>query len=343
MKINYTINGKFLTQKLTGPQRCAREIVHELDDLIQPDSIEIIVPPNTITIPYYKNISVVRWGIGHGILWEQIWYPLYLLIKHREGINFCVAPILKPDIAYVHDVLFQKNPTYCSKLYYVYISLLTKNIISRAKKIITVSIFSHDEIIEYYNISRKKIHVIGNAWQHMLRINEDTKIFTTHPELKKGNYILALGSLAPYKNHKWILENAKHNPKQQYVIAGGHFKSVHGHTVSFESIPNILYLGYVSDSEAKALMTHAKAFLFPSLYEGFGIPPLEALSCGTKIIVSDIPCMREIYGDGAYYINPSDPSINIDNLLTESVANPKDILRKYDWRASAEKLYALLE
>ena len=85
------------------------------------------------------------------------------------------------------------------------------------------------------------------------------------------------------------------------------------------------YLGYVTDGEAKALMANCRAFLFPTLYEGFGIPPLEAIACGApRVIVSDTPCMREIYGPHAAYLDPA------------------ELLGQYSWSASARRLAGLL-
>ena len=340
----YTINGKFFTQNITGVQRHAREMVCELDKTMHNVNIEILIPRNVENLPKYKNIKVVRWGWFTGICWEQISYPLYLLLKHRVGINFCSTPLLKADYAYLHDVTMQVNPQYCSKLYSVYSNILAKNVINRAQKLFTVSEFSKDEIRKFYHVPEKKIEVIGNAWQHMIRLTPDTGIFSKHPEIKMGEYIFSLSSLSPNKNHQWIIKNALTNPNQQYIIAGGINNAVFGSNNPLtESDSNIIYLGYVTDEVAKALMMNAKAFLFPTFYEGFGIPPLEALSCGTKIIVSSTPCMKEIYGDAAYYIDPHNPNINIQELLQNSVSDPEIILEKYSWQKSAERLSALLE
>ena len=87
---------------------------------------------------------------------------------------------------------------------------------------------------------------------------------------------------------------------------------------------------------------HCKAFLFPTFYEGFGIPPLEAMSVGAKIVVSDTSCMREIYENAAYYIDPYNPNINLDQLLDLEVIPALEILNKFSWKESAYKLYEIL-
>ena len=85
-------------------------------------------------------------------------------------------------------------------------------------------------------------------------------------------------------------------------------------------------------------MKNCKAFLFPSFYEGFGIPPLEAMSTGCPVIVSDIPVMHEIFGDSVHYINPNEPDVNIDKYIQASDDKTKSALCKYSWKDSAEML-----
>ena len=100
-----------------------------------------------------------------------------------------------------------------------------------------------------------------------------------------------------------------------FAIAGGGSLEAEAKRLGLANLPNVVYLGYVSDGEAKALMHHCKAFLFPTLYEGFGIPPLEAVACGApRIYVSDTPCMREIYGDCAGYIDLKTNRCYVDDV-----------------------------
>ena len=344
LKYNYTINGRFLTQNITGVQRCAHEMVRDLDILADKDDIEILVPKSTKLPHEYHNICVVRFGHLSGVLWEQISYPIYLILHRRKGLNFCSSPIIRPDYAYIHDVLFQKNPAWCTRKYYIYTSLLFNHIIHHAKKIFTVSYFSKQEIQDYYGRQNKELHVIGNAWQHMERINEDPLFFLRHPEILKGEYIFSLSSLAPYKNYRWIHENARLHPNQQYVIAGSINPTLFGTSNDkLKQLSNIIYIGYVTDEEAKTLIVHAKAFLFPSFYEGFGIPPLEALSCGIPIIISDIPCFREVFGNAAHYIDPLIPNVDLNELLGQKIDAANSVLEKYSWTLSAKKLYTELE
>ena len=105
---------------------------------------------------------------------------------------------------------------------------------------------------------------------------------------------------------------------------------------------NIIYTGYQSDGRIKALLEESKALIFPSRYEGFGIPPLEALGCGTAAIVSDIQVMREIYGNDVYYIDPDNPRTDPDALLRNRIDNPQRLLNESTWEKQGEKWYRLI-
>ena len=90
-------------------------------------------------------------------------------------------------------------------------------------------------------------------------------------------------------------------------------------------------------------MQKCKAFILPSYYEGFGIPPLEALSCGAKIVISNAACLPEIYGDSAYYIDPNNANVNLTELIMEERKNPSELLQKYTYQNAAEKFYQVLK
>lgn len=100
------------------------------------------------------------------------------------------------------------------------------------------------------------------------------------PAVKKGEYFYALGSLAGHKNFKWIREVARRNPDKTFVVAGGKDLRAFGDDTEAKDTHNVFYPGYVSDAENAALMKHCRLFLHPAVFEGFGIPPLEALALG---------------------------------------------------------------
>ena len=175
----------------------------------------------------------------------------------------------------------------------------------------------------------------------MERVVADNGALRKHG-LNQGGYWFAMSSLAPNKNLRWLVETALLNPGETIAIAGGINTKIFGEH-DIPQADNVRYLGYVSDEEAKALMGGCKGFLFPTFYEGFGIPPMEAMAAGVRrIVASDIPCMHEIYGDSVSFINPIAPYQGIDELKAKPAEVCKEVLNGFDWRASATRLFEIL-
>lgn len=334
------INGRFLLHRVTGVERYAREILSELDKLIYPGEVELALPPETLEIPNYKNIIITQVGKLKDKLWEHISFPAYVRRERAVSLNLCnAAPFSTPGIVCIHDVKIKAHPEYFNRKFLLYYNLLFLNSIKRAQRIITVSEFSKKEIIKYYNISADKIVIISNAWQHYERIEYDEGTLEKY-NLEKNNYFFALGSMEPNKNFKWIAETAKNMPDQLFAIAGSINEKVFADGLGFKRPSNVKLLGYIEDKEAKTLMRDCKAFLFPSIYEGFGIPPLEAMSAGCKnIAVSDTEVMHEIFGNAVTYLNTKIP---VNKLDFENSGQEK-ILKKYSWMESAKRIYSLIK
>ena len=136
--------------------------------------------------------------------------------------------------------------------------------------------------------------------------------------------------------------SGKKNPSELFVIAGNSVKNAKT-KIDFSALPNVIFTGYLSDGCAKWLMKNCRAFLFPSTYEGFGIPPLEAFSVGTKVICSNAASLPEVCGDAAAYIDPYDYEIDLSAPETEKKeAYYGAVLSKYSWKRSAERLKEIL-
>lgn len=330
------INGRFLLHKVTGVERYAREMIAELDKIADGGKVMMAVPPELDEIPKYENIKVIKVGKLHNRLWEHISFPLFVYKNKGISLNLCnVAPLIKPGIVCMHDVKIKAKPEYFQKKFLLWYNLLFSNQIKRADMILTVSEFSKLEILRYYNVDKNKIHVVPSAWQHFKNIKFDENTLKKY-NLKKQAYYFSMCSLEPNKNFKWIAEVAKKNTDELFVVAGAINKEIFSEGLGFECPTNMKLIGYVSDEEAKTLMRDSTAFLFPTFYEGFGLPPLEAMSTGVeKVIVSDIPVMHEIYGDSVYYINPYFPEENIKQLISQKVESSDKVLSNYGWDKSA--------
>lgn len=338
-KRKYAIDGFFLTQRITGIQRVAFELVKALDKIVAKNEIVIIAPDTELANIELTKISIVKYGKIKGISWQQFCYAYYLW--KNDLLALCLTNILplfyRHGMIMLHDVSYKANPHFFSSKrdrlsafwHRINYYLAAKSTMT----ILTVSNFSKSEIKKYYSVPDNRIYVIYNAWQHMNSVCRSDEVFKNNSEIKKGEYFFSMATMAPNKNFKWIVNAAKNNPDKIFVIAGGG-------NLSLEGLNNLIVLGYVSDEVAKSLMGNCKAFIFPTFYEGFGLPPLEAVACGSpEIIVSDTPCMREIYGEYANYLDPNNYYCVIKH---ECICSPRGLLKKYSWEESANLLWAIL-
>lgn len=333
------IDGAFAGRPVTGLERFAVECVRALDDLVAPGVLELVVPPqgDVSALGRLRNIAVVRCGFGSGRVWEQVCFGLYARLHGRRTLSLCnVAPLLRTDVVCIHDVFYRsRSGDYAGslrgrlssawhRLHYAWCARF-------ASRIVTVSEYSASEITRWYGVTPERIAVAGNGWEHLTRIAQDDGVFTRFPELRKDGYCLALGSRAPNKNLGWVMRTARRNPDLRFVVAGGAFPS--GRTCETGWPSNVLTTGRVSDGEMKALVSRCRVLLFPSVEEGFGIPPLEALALGRPVVVADRPPMREIYGDTVRYLKDSegDGADALAEWLATPVGPPEALLSRHTW------------
>lgn len=347
------INGNFLNRNLTGIERFACETCKRLDSLLtSSDDFSILISANPRFIPDFKNIKLIRTTetIKSFPKWDLLVFKKYCKKTNSIGLNFSnTAPLGKYcGYAFLHDIyakIFPKDFTsFKDRIIKTYCRLNYKNISKNAKHIFTVSEFSSFQLQTEYKVPKEKITVIPNGWEHFKDIQPDENIFNKFPTLQKEKYFFTLGSLSKRKNLLWICHYAKNHPKETFAVSG---KAISGlvpkELNDLKTLKNVVLLGYVTDEEVKALMKNCTAFIFPSYYEGFGIPPLEALSVGAKIIVSQAASLPEIYQNTAHYISPDDANVDLKTIMNEDVESPKEILLKYTYENAAEKLYSTLK
>jgi glycosyltransferase involved in cell wall biosynthesis len=345
------INGDFLCRRLTGIERYAHEITLRFDKLIQSNKAAIIFPANSQNIPSYKNLEIIKHkkNIGSHLYWQMFTLQSFLLTHRQYTIldfgNTCLP--LAPGIVFLHDIYCEFFPedfsSFRDKLIRIYNKWQYRLIAKKAKRIVTVSEFSKNQIAQAYHINPDRITVIYSSWNHFRNIKADYTIFNERPVLTERQFYFSLGSLSKRKNIKWIVEYAIKNPDSFFALSGTDLPTTQDRELNNTSPQNIVLLGYLDDGKAKALMEKCKAFILPSYYEGFGLTPLEALSCGAKIIVAQAASLPEIYGNTAHYIDPFNTDVDLDALLEEPVEPPDAILEKYSYDTAARQVYKLIK
>jgi glycosyltransferase involved in cell wall biosynthesis len=352
------INARFLAQSITGPQRYALEVVKSLDQLIEKGNISseytfVLLAPNKINYkPNLKNIMIKQVGCFGGHFWEQFELPYY----SRDGvlISLCnVSPIFKfNQIVTIHDAIIYRCPQAYSRSYRMWYKFIL-NILGKVScKIITVSYFSKNDLIKYCGICEEKIDVNYLGKEHIMDISPDYSIIE-ELNLDKIPFLLAVSSMNPNKNFQSILQALKLIPEQnfQVVIAGGTNKKIFKN-MQLDQSENVKFTGYVTDEQLRALYEKACCFIYPSFYEGFGLPPLEAMTCGCPVIVSNTGSLPEVYKDAAYYVDPYD-SKSIADSINYVMNNEKvrvDLINKgikrkelFKWDTTAQRIFNIIK
>lgn len=329
-------DGKFLTRRLTGVQRFAYEVLRGLCSM---EDLHIILAlPKGAKEPDFEatNLEIVHFGRFKNNLWEQISLPRYC--KKRKLPLFCPAnsaPVFYPSNVVLHDVSYREKETYAPNiLWTLKMRLLVRSYIYKCHIVYTVSEFSKLRIMEFYPKLKREPVSVGNGYEHILPIAPDDSLSLRI----KDDFYFSLGSVHPNKNFRYILELAKQNPQKTFVVAGNlsQFKK----EIDNAGIENCIFTGYLSDGQIKWLYEKCEGFILPSLYEGFGIPPLEAVACGCrKLFLSDIPVFREIYGDVANFFDPKDyehpVSLEAEKMQEESALK---LLDRFTWKNAAQKI-----
>jgi glycosyltransferase involved in cell wall biosynthesis len=224
------------------------------------------------------------------------------------------APLFhKNQATIIHDVAPARVPHSYGRLFRAWYRFMTPIIYSGSASICTVSHFSREELSSLFGV-RPDICVLPEGTDHMHRIKADPSVLDRH-NLRQRPYVFAVSSLAAHKNFSAV-GRAIHllgDPGFDVAVAGAENPKVFGHAGE-DLPPFIRKLGYVSDAELKALYENAGCFIFPSIYEGFGLPPVEAMSCGCPVIASNAASIPEVCGQAAQYFDPFDAGMLADTL-----------------------------
>jgi len=339
------INGRFLTQNMTGVQRFAEEISLQIEYMR--DDVILLVPDvkaiKKQSLLKRFNIEEVPGLNGH--LWEQITLPLYLLRRKSPLlINLGnTAPVFySHQVVTHHDITYLKYPKSFPFSFRLLYRIISPLMIRNSKQVVTVSQFSRSEISSQYRCQEEKIKIIYNAVSDLF---EPTKEVTSEPD--KERYLLAVSSTNYHKNFHGLIDAFSDANLDIDLKIIGDSADVFSTLDLKRNHPRIHFVGRVNDDELVKLYQHATAFVFPSFYEGFGIPPLEAQACGCPVISSNTASMPEVLGESVLYFNPESKReiINSLSLIVSDVELRAQLVEKgfknkerFSWGESASKL-----
>ncbi len=374
------IESSLLFKPRTGVGQYAYKLTEAVSKIDSPIKFEVVrhyLPFRRFTPPIppssHLTYRIVRWfppAVYFQVfkrLGRFLPYDLVALRNYDAFLffNFVMFNLRKKTagIVAIHDLSYIHFPDYVQRKNLLYLRRFVPKSIIESRHVIAVSDFTKKDILKNFEISASKISVVPNAVDHKHyyprpanEVNRLRKKFDLPTK-----YILFVGTLEPRKNIVGILEayaELKPELKSDYalVLAGGkgwNDESIGQKIAQLQANQERIILpGYVTDEDLPVLYSGASLFVFPSFYEGFGIPPLEAMACGVPLITSDNSSLPEVVGDAAIKIKADatdDLSRQIAAVLTDQKlaaslrAKGLTQARKFSWEKSAEQLIAVLE
>ncbi len=338
------------------------ELLKNLAKIDIKNNYEIFLPQSpTNDLPKATDVWKYR-VLPSRKMWTITSLSLSLLKDRSLDVFFTPThylPIFAPkkSVVSILDVSYIYFPELFKKKDLIQLKKWTKYSAKKSGKILTISESSKNDIIKEYGVSREKVEVIYPGISTGLSANNKLRMEDLENKFGiKNKYILFVGTLQPRKNITRLIEAySKIDTDVSLVIVGRRgwkYEEILNAPDKYNVKDKVLFLENVSDEELPSLYKNAEFFILPSLYEGFGIPVLEAMSYGTAVITSNISSLPEVGGDAALYVDPNDAEdiskkmkklLEDDNLKKQLIDKGKKQVEKFSWEKSARETLAVLE
>jgi len=348
-KYRFVLNLSMLGKSPTGLGVYARHCAESIEKYFNCTIITNYYEPKTgcPVIASPANIS-----IGAGKL-SPIRRLLYSCKEIKRELDFVYTPthhgMIRHDrqIITIHDLICIHHPRQ-HLFQYLFFKTILPLLIKKSTAIFTVSETARDEISRYYSVDKKRIFVVPDG--------VDQERYTPGKDFAGSvkNYLLVVGAAYPHKNILELLQNWqlwKGRYRVKIVSAKGKYERLLKSFVEENGLVEVVdFLGYVSDENLVCLYQNCSALVFPSLWEGFGLPPIEALACGRPVIASDIAVHKEVLGDSVFYITPGEPetwqaaftALAMETVVEDKVSKGLQRVRELSWQKSGDKLVSAL-
>lgn len=313
-----------------------------------------------------ENVNAVVTGPAarHPLLWK-LWYDVKVpavLKKYKADVfvscdGFCSLHTKVPQCLLVHDLAFLHHPSFIKKSHLFYYKRYTPKFLNKATSIATVSEFIKQDIITKYKTDVDKIDVVFEGANEIFQpVSDEDKISTKNKYTEGKEYFLYAGSIAPRKNLTKLLKafsvfKKRQQTNMKLVIAGRldrKYESFKENLKSYKYRNDVLMTGFLEEGDLVKIMGSACGFVYPSLYESFGVPVLEAMRCDVPVITSANSAMQEITKDAALYAdvnNHTDIAEKMmmlykdENLRKELIQKGKQVAAEYNWDRTAVLLW----
>lgn len=367
MNIGFDASRAFIGNK-TGTENYSFQILKHLVQTDHTNNYYVYTRPGAIhESPLHITIPYPRLWTQVGLAKQTFKDKLDVLFIPAHTIPLIRKPGLKTVVT-VHDLGAEYLPKAHQLKQRLYLNLMTHHQLKSATHIIAVSKATKEDLIKKIGIPEKKISVVYEGFDKELfkPVNGDTlNTILKQFGLKNQEYFLFVGTIQPRKNLTHLITAYAHflnqkplihntNPSPQLVLAGGKgwlSDEIYELPKKLGIEDHVKFLGYVPDEKLPALYSGAKAFLFPSLFEGFGLPILEAMACGCPVLTSNTSSLPEVAGKAALLVDPysvEDIAKGIERIMSEelrvkSVKAGFEQVKKFSWEKAARETLSVLE